>query len=171
MDILLAIRAIRVRMPHCELKWEIPIDNELHWRAGLQRAEVRLFRLGTDGLPDWVETQRLERGIEFLVVCNSRHGEIINSWGKDGCEKFEQIIVTGLPSGWLLFYGKNAIYSCPNIDILTLSTTVRLQLKDGMTCPPKRSPVIMLVWKDEKGGINGQKELHSGTDHQQIEGS
>jgi len=24
MDILLAIRAIRVRMPHCELKWEIP---------------------------------------------------------------------------------------------------------------------------------------------------
>jgi len=25
MDILLAIRAIRVRMPHCELKWEIPI--------------------------------------------------------------------------------------------------------------------------------------------------
>jgi len=26
MDILLAIRAIRVRMPHCELKWEIPIE-------------------------------------------------------------------------------------------------------------------------------------------------
>lgn len=108
------------------------IDSEVHWRAGLQRAEARLFRLGTDGLPDWVETQRLERGIEFLVACKSRLGERISNWGKDGCEQFEQKNVTGLPSGWLLYYGKNATKSCPNIDILTLSITVRLQLKDGI---------------------------------------
>ncbi len=108
------------------------IDSEAHWRAGLQGAEVRLFRLGTDGLPDWIETQRLERGIEFLVVCKSRFGERISSWGKDRCERFEQKNVTGLPSGWLLYHGKNAIESCPSIDILTLSTTVRMQLKDGI---------------------------------------
>jgi hypothetical protein len=35
-----------------------------------------------------------------------------------------------------------------------------------MTCPPKRSPVIMLVLKDHEGGTNGQKELQSGTDNQ-----
>jgi len=40
-----------------------------------------------------------------------------------------------------------------------------------VTCPPKRSPVIMLVKQDNKGGINGQKKLHSGADHQQVEGS
>ena len=117
------------------LDWDVGvrlIDDELHWRAGLQKAEVRVFRLGTDGLPDWIETQRLERGIEFLVVCKSRHREIITSWGKEGCEKFEQIIVTGLPSEWLLYYGKNAMTSCPDVDILTLSTVVRLQLRDGI---------------------------------------
>lgn len=107
-------------------------DSEAHWRAGLPMAEVRLFRLGTDGLPDWVETQRFERGIEFLVACKSGLGEKINDWGKDGCEQFEQKNVTGLPSGWLLYYGKNATKSCPDIDILTLSTTVRLQLKEGI---------------------------------------
>jgi len=107
-------------------------DSEVHWRAGLPMAEVRLFRLGIDGLPDWVETQRLERGIEFLVACKSALGEKLSDWGKDGCEHFEQKNVTGLPPGWLLYYGKNARESCPDIDILTLSTTVRLQLKEGV---------------------------------------
>jgi hypothetical protein len=39
---------------------------------------------------------------------------------------------------------------------------------DGMllTCPPKRSPVIMLILKGHEGGTNGQKELQSGTDNQ-----
>jgi ABC-type uncharacterized transport system fused permease/ATPase subunit len=40
-----------------------------------------------------------------------------------------------------------------------------------LTCPPKRSPVIMLVNWDKKGGINGKENLHSGTNHQQAEGS
>jgi len=40
-----------------------------------------------------------------------------------------------------------------------------------VTCPPKRSPVIMLVKQDKKGGINGQENLHSGANHQQAEGS
>lgn len=107
-------------------------DNGVHWRARLRGADVRLFRLGTDGLPDWLETHRLERGIEFLLACKSGLEEKIRNWGRESCEKVEQRQVTGMPSGWLLFYGKNASQSCPGIDILTLSTTVRLQLKDGI---------------------------------------
>jgi len=34
-----------------------------------------------------------------------------------------------------------------------------------MTCPPKRSPVIMLVNWDKKGGVNGKENLHSGANH------
>ncbi len=40
-----------------------------------------------------------------------------------------------------------------------------------LTCPPKRSPVIMLVKQDNKGGTNGQEELHSGANYQQAKGS
>jgi|TARA_Y100000034_G_C6540269_1_gene233054 hypothetical protein len=39
-----------------------------------------------------------------------------------------------------------------------------------MTCPKKRSPVIMLVKQDNEEGINGQENVHSGTDYQQAEG-
>jgi len=34
-----------------------------------------------------------------------------------------------------------------------------------VTCPPKRSPVIMLVNWDKKGGINGKENLHSRANH------
>ncbi len=40
-----------------------------------------------------------------------------------------------------------------------------------VTCPPKRSPVIMLVNWDNKGGINGKENLHSRANHQQASGS
>jgi len=107
-------------------------DSEAHWRARLKHAGVRIFRLKIDSLPDWVETQRLERRIEFLVACKSKNGEKIRTWGSGGCEQFEEKNVKGLPSGWLLFYGKNASESCPDINILTLSSTVRLHIEDGI---------------------------------------
>jgi len=117
------------------LNWsggELLIDSRVNWRAGLPPADTRLFRLGTDCLPDWIETRRLERRMEFLLVCKSRLAEKIREWGKDACEIFEEKSATGLPSDWLLFYGKNAAQSCPGIGVITLSTTVRLQLKDGI---------------------------------------
>jgi len=41
MDILLVTRAMRVRMPHCELKWEIPINiSDEERRSLLQRLPV-----------------------------------------------------------------------------------------------------------------------------------
>jgi len=140
-------------------------NNELHWRARLQCAEVRLFRLGIDGLPNWIETQRLERGIKFVVACTSRYAERIKSWGSSGCERFDKLNVSGLPNGWILFQGENASESCPEIDILTLSTTVRLLLEEGIKAgkgnvyfkfaPPK------IVLENRQGSeevtVNGKK--------------
>ncbi|MCG8606144.1 hypothetical protein MJD09_14305 [bacterium] len=108
------------------------IDLEADWQARLRGADIRVFRLGIDGLPHWVETQRLERRTEFLVACKPAYGKSIRTWGSEACEYFEQENVTGLPSGWLLFHGKNASKSCSGSNILTLSTTVRLHLEGGI---------------------------------------
>jgi hypothetical protein len=37
--------------------------------------------------------------------------------------------------------------------------------------PPKKEPSYNVRKFRQKGGINGQKELHSGANHQQAEGS
>jgi len=140
-------------------------DTESHWRARLHGAEVRLFRLGIDGLPNWIETHRLERGIKFLVACTSSYAERITSWINNCCERFDQLHVSGLPNGWMLFQGENASESCPEIDILTLSTTVRLLLEEGIKAgkgnvyfnfaPPK------IVMQNRQGSeevtVNGKK--------------
>jgi len=56
MDILLAIRAIRVRMPHCELKWEIPNDwvDHLAKDGGVDIYSQMVFHQG------WVELFKSE---------------------------------------------------------------------------------------------------------------
>ncbi|MCH7534644.1 MAG: hypothetical protein IH948_02675 [Bacteroidetes bacterium] len=107
-------------------------DTEVHWRASLKGTNEKLFRIRVDGLPDWVETQKLERGIDFVLACNSVNEDKIRNWGSDACKQFEQIDVTGMPPGWLLFKGNNAQESCQDIDVLTLSSTVRLRLEGGI---------------------------------------
>lgn len=108
------------------------VDGENHWRARLRGAKARLFRKGIDGLPDWVETQKLERGMEFLVACSRELNEKVKEWGSKNCKRFEHRQVSGLPSEWVLYYGKNASNSCPGIDILSVSTTARLVLTEGI---------------------------------------
>lgn len=107
-------------------------DEYLKWRATLRKANVRIFRLKTDGLPGWIETQRLERGVSFLIACKTEYRNIIESWG-NSCDSLVQIsVILGLPSGWLLYAGNNATESCAGIDILTLSSTIRLLLDGGI---------------------------------------
>jgi hypothetical protein len=107
-------------------------DIENGWYAYLRSEKTRLFRINLNGLPDWVETQRLERNIEFLVACYLEDIDKVKGWGANHCEKFEEKNFSGLPSGWKLFYGKNATESCPGIDALTISSTVRLVLDGGI---------------------------------------
>ena len=123
-----------VKLDGTSLNWENGerlTDDNFQWHATLRKANVRIFRLKIDGLPDWIETQRLERGTGFLIVCKTEYKDRIESWG-NSCSSFEQKYFSGLPSGWLLFTGENATKSCPGIDILTLSSTIRLRLDGGI---------------------------------------
>ena len=108
------------------------VDKENEWRARLRGTTTRLFRLNIDGLPDWIESQRLERGIEFYVASSGPETETIRNWGTKSCERFKELGVSGLPHGWALFYGKNAKESCNGIDVLSISTQVRMLLREGM---------------------------------------
>jgi hypothetical protein len=109
------------------------IDNENHWRAKLKGVTTRLFVPGKrEGLPDFIETQRLERRTEFIIACQGDDIEKVRHWGADSCEIFEERSYEGLPSGWIIFYGKNATKSCDDIDILSVSASMRLLLRGGI---------------------------------------
>lgn len=109
------------------------IDSENHWRANLRGTNVRLFRLGvTDGLPDWIETQKLERGREFLIVFSQGFEDKIRKWAEECCENFKQEHYSGLPPGWSMIRIQNAIKPCKEIDILSISTLVNLILIGGV---------------------------------------
>lgn len=108
-------------------------DSENNWRTYIRGATTRLFFQGQyEGLPDWVETHRLERWAQFLIVCEGDDIEKVKLWGTDSCEKFEQKNVRGLPNNWVLFSGRSATKSCLGIDILAVSTSTRLLLRGGI---------------------------------------
>ena len=109
------------------------VDNEYHWRAKLKGVTTRLFILGKrEGLPDWIETQRLERRTGFIIACKGDDIEKAKHWGADSSERFEKRSYEGVPSGWVIFYGKNAMKSCEGIDVLSISTSTRLLLRGGI---------------------------------------
>ncbi|MFB0562927.1 MAG: hypothetical protein ACETWM_17150 [Candidatus Lokiarchaeia archaeon] len=139
-------------------------DKENGWRAKLRGSTTRLFRLNIDGLPDWIESQKLERGIEFYIASWGAETEKIQNWGVSSCERFKELSAIGLPPGWALFYGKDAKESCTGIDVLSISSQVRLLLKEGIKAgrgnlffnfaPPK--VVVENGTGAEKVTVNGQ---------------
>lgn len=140
------------------------IDNENHWQARIKGATTRLFIPGKrEGLPDWIETQRLERRTEFLIACHGDDIEKAKYWGPESCEIFEKRSYTGVPSGWIMFYGKNAIKSCRDIDTLSVSTSTRLLLRGGIktgsgNCYLKYAPPKIVLENssgDEQVTMNG----------------
>ncbi len=130
-------------------------DNENHWRARLKTATVRLFLLGErEGLPDWIENERLERGIKFLVGCKGEDIEKVKQWGNNSCEKFVQKQVSGLPQGWMLFIGENATQSCQGIDTLSISSSLRIRIKKGVKISGNaylKSPLPEIVLENSSG--------------------
>jgi len=147
------------------------VDKENNWHAKLPCASTRLFVPGKhEGLPDLIETRRLERSTEFLVACKDSDIEKVSQWGTENCEYFEKRDYSGLPPGWVIYYGRNAIKSCENIDVLSLSTTLRLLLRGGIKtgrgnrylafAPPRI--VLENITGSEKVTVNGKKimKLH-----------
>ncbi|NIA11706.1 MAG: hypothetical protein GWP10_18785 [Nitrospiraceae bacterium] len=108
-------------------------DKENKWRAHLKGTDVRLFLLGSrEGLPGWVESQRLERNCEFVVACRDSRVADVQRWGTDCCEKFEERSLQGLPHGWSIFEGRSAHESCEGVDVLTISSLLRIRLQGGI---------------------------------------
>ena len=107
------------------------IENQ--WTAKLRKASTRVFTAGwREGLPDFIERQRLERNVPFYIVSISENTDTILNWGKEHCDNFEQLNSNGLPTGWSLFSGENAKHSCQYVEALTISPSVRLLLKGGV---------------------------------------
>jgi hypothetical protein len=108
-------------------------DKENKWRAHLKRTYVRLFLPGNrEGLPGWIESQRLELNCEFMVACSDSRMADVQRWGTDCCEKFKEQSLQGLPSGWSIFEGRSAHESCEGVDVLTLSSLLRIRLRGGI---------------------------------------
>ena len=108
-------------------------DVENQWQALLRKATTRLFIPGKyEGLPDWIERQRLERNVEFLIA--SCRGDLnkIRAWGNTNCAEFQEHQVSGLPTGWVLFSGRSAQAPCPGIDVLEVSSSIRLLIRGGI---------------------------------------
>lgn len=119
-----------------KLSWEQGTqmnDSEQNWKARLKAANVRLFISGkNEGFSGWIETQRLERGMPFKLAVSEMENAKIKSWGEQHCEGFQSMGITGLPHGWKLFEGHNARQSCEDVDVLTLSSSVRLSFRGGV---------------------------------------
>ena len=138
-------------------------DNENHWRARLKGATVRLFLPGqSEGFPDWIEHERLERGVKFLVASFGEDIEKVQKWGRESCGKLTQKQVSGLPVGWVLFEGENANQSCPGVDILSVSSSLRLRIKKGIRIAGNtylKFPLPEIIFENsagtEKVALNG----------------
>lgn len=108
-------------------------DSETGWRARLRAADVRLFFPGRhENLHGWVEARKLQRERDFIVLAVERLAPAVRAWGAAACVSFSAYDVRGLPVGWIGFSGKGATKSCPNIDVLSLSPTMRLSLTGGV---------------------------------------
>lgn len=108
-------------------------DPENNWHTKLKGASVRLFISGKrEVLPDWIESHHLERKCEFMIAAHSSMIETVRNWGLQCCENFQDKFYNGLPAGWALFYGKNAMKSCDGVDVLILSDLLRMRLQGGI---------------------------------------
>lgn len=142
------------------------VDEENQWQARLKGSATRLFIPGYfEGLPDWVEKQRLDRNTDFLIAAYEKDIETVREWGSGNCAEFEECSVIGLPMGWILFSGSGAKAPCPGIDVLAMSPTIRLLIRGGIKIGPgnsylKFSPPYILVENglgDEVVMLNGEE--------------
>ena len=79
-----------------------------------------------------LKSSGLERNRGFLIASCGGDLEKVRAWGSSSCAEFEEHHVSGLPEGWVLFSGKNAQAPCPGIDVLAVSSSIRLLIRGGI---------------------------------------
>ena len=108
-------------------------DKDKNWRVNLKGSDVKLFLPGErEVLTGWIESQRLERDCKFIIACHTSKVDTVYQWGLNSCQRFEQKQFQGLPGEWLVFEGEGAYKSCNNIDVLTLSSLLRIHIQGGI---------------------------------------
>lgn len=162
-----------------QLNWsqgEQFFDEDNRWIVTLQPANIRVFTPGSpDGLPGYVERNRLERNTRFLVAARDNYIPRVREWGNQYCLEFQEFGNAGLPSDWALFLGKNPSKSCSGIDVLTISSLIRLHVRGGVktghgntylkVAPPRI--ILENATGEEYVTLNG-KPLEENEEHSQI---
>ncbi len=108
-------------------------DNEDAWTSRLKGSLIRVFLPGiTEGVPDWIEVQRVVLGSKYLICCHKSLSGSILSWGKESNNSFTQHSLAGLPLDWVLFTADGINKSFPGSDALTLPRTSMFHIKGGI---------------------------------------
>jgi hypothetical protein len=135
------------------------IDDEYKWRALFKASPVRLFASGRNfGLKDWVESQKIERVGKYIVVCSGQLREQVKSWAAESCEEFLEQNYSGLPVGWSLFEIRNPRNSCDGIEVLQLSSDVRIKLEGGVRIGPGNKFLSLALPSIVLENITGQEQ-------------
>lgn len=109
------------------------VDSDNGWNVTYKNSKIRVFLPGDEeGLPGFIESQKLSRNCEFLIVCDYSLVESIRKWGQKSCELFSELNYSGIPKGWTLFEGMGAKEPCQGIDALSLPNLLRIQLEGGI---------------------------------------
>lgn len=109
------------------------IDSEYGWKVTFKKSEIRVFLPGDEeNIPGFVESQKLCRNCDFIILCHKSITKHILNWAKKSCDLFLELNYSGIPEDWVIFKGKNARVPCQDIDALNLSTLLRIQLEGGI---------------------------------------
>jgi hypothetical protein len=109
------------------------IDSDNMWSVTFKNSKIRLFLPGDEeGLSGFIESQKLSRNCEFLIICDDSLVKSIMAWGQKSCKLFSILNYSGIPKGWSLFKGIDAFESCQGIDPLSLPNLLRIQLEGGI---------------------------------------
>jgi hypothetical protein len=109
------------------------VDSENGWSLTYKKSNIRVFLPGDEeGIPEFIESQKLSRDCEFRIVCHESIAKSIKEWGQKSCKSFSELTYSGIPRGWTLFKGTGATEPCQGIDVLGLSNLLRIQLEGGI---------------------------------------
>ena len=111
-------------------------DDFNKWIARFPERDVRLFvNAGTKQLSAsyWIETDVLSKIDPMYLLCKNEKSATIEEWGKSfGNGNFKQEDFDGLPENHSLFWFRNPIQSCSEIQMLTLCSEKQIELIGGL---------------------------------------
>jgi hypothetical protein len=140
------------------------VDSENGWSVTYKKSNIRVFLPGDEeGIPGFIESQKLSRDCEFLILCHETMLKSVREWGQKSCKSFSELNYDGVPKGWALFEGMGATEPCQGIDVLGLSNLLRIQLEGGIRIGQGNLYLCFAPPKVKiEGGLGNEKLLLNG---------